>query len=94
MLSLGLWLQSLSGEVLELLVDEGLASSYHWCHWLNNIPGAGKRGTLTLRHAEPGGAQAPAGALEPPFLEIQVLTTIPKIGAKSQRAPSWSRDLI
>lgn len=49
MLSWRLWLQSLRGDILELLVDEGLVSRYHWCHWLNNVPVAGKRKTLTLR---------------------------------------------
>lgn len=38
-------------DILEGLVDEGLASRYHWCHWLNNFPVGGKKETLTLRTA-------------------------------------------
>lgn len=83
------------GDILELLVDKGLASRYHWYHCLNNFLVGGKRETLTLSQSHCGlaeyqssqqGTQTTAGALGPPFLEIQVLMTILKIGANSQRA--------
>lgn len=42
MLSLHPWLQGPAGEVLELLVDEGLTLRHHWWHSLNNFPVAEK----------------------------------------------------
>lgn len=59
------------GEVLEMLMDKGLALRHHWWHLLNNYPAAEKKETNSQRHrglaecaeqVEPGGAPATAGA--------------------------------
>lgn len=91
MLSLHPWLQSLAGgQVLELLMDEGLTLRHHRWHSLNNFLVAEKekqtlRATvvwLSTQSRQSLGRSRPQQEPGPPFWKIQVSTTVPKIGAK------------